>query len=164
MHPTIPDAVIARPPGTLVAIGGEKALTLYIREDPFKLRLYPRDCHAELRVGTWEIDAVILVALVMRLGRCDATTFDAQIDAGSPPGVRLIQCLAAQAGNDAYLVTDVLQRTFRLRNPAREAAGQLLNRLHDHEAWPPEQWQAALARLNQLYPTATALWQACADQ
>jgi hypothetical protein len=163
MRIRIPDEVLQKPPGALLAVATDDELALYLREDPFKLRLYPRNCPAELRLGTWDIDAVILVALVLRLGHCDATTFDCQIDAGSAPGVRLLQCLAGQTAIDAYLLTDTLERTFRLRNTAREDASGIIHRLYHHAAWPPERWQAALGRLNQLYPTASALWHACAE-
>jgi hypothetical protein len=154
----IPADVFAKSPATLVIVSEPTEVTLFLCEDEWGLKKYPRDCPAELRLGSWEIDQVLLVGLLLRLARSDATTFDCWIDAGNPAGVRTLQNLAAQGCINVHVVTHEVARSLRLENPVREDAALLVNRLRSREAWSPEDFQHALARLNKLYPTPQALW------
>ncbi len=154
----LPPAVRRSPSGSLIPVIGDNDLTLYVREDVFDLKKYPRECPGELRMGTWQIDRSLLVVLILRLARSDAATFDCPLDVGNAQGVRILQCLASQNSIDVFIVTDRVVRSLRLPNPLRAFAGKLVKRLHNRTAWSPEEWHTALARLNQLYPTAVALW------
>lgn len=154
----LPPAVLGSPPGSLIPVIGDNDVTLYVREGAFDLKKYPRECPGELRMGTWQIDRSLLVVVMLRLARSYAATFDCPLDAGLASGVRILQCLADQNAVDVFITTDRLIRSLRLPNPLRSVAGELVNRLRNRTAWSPQQWHTALARLNQLYPTAVALW------
>jgi hypothetical protein len=151
--------VLSQPRGSLVAVLDGSGVVLYLREDEWGLRKYPyRECPAELRLGTWEVDPVLLVALMVRLDRNDGLTFDYLINAGEPSGVRLVQNLNGQKYIELCLATDTVVRTFRIKNSFRDAAGQVVNNIRTRPAWSREEFQQASARLSQLYPTPHALW------
>jgi len=161
MRVPVPEHVRRKPRGVMVAETIDSAVVLFVREDLFELKRYPaQKCAVDLRLATWDMSPVLLTALILRLARNDATTFDLQLDVSTPPAVRLLQSLVDQAQIDIHLVTDVVVRSFRIANPVRLDAGYLVNRLRTMPAWPPEAHQEALARLNKLYPTAAALWRA----
>ena len=154
----VPAEVFAKSPATLVIVSEPTEVTLFLCENEWGLKKYPRDCPAELRLGSWDIDQVLLVGLLLRLARSDATTFDCWIDAGNPAGIRTLQNLAAQSCINVHVVTHEVAWSLRLENPAREDAAMLLNRLRSREACSAEEFHRALARLNKLYPTPQALW------
>ncbi len=161
MRVQIPEHVLRKPRGVLVAETIESAVVLFVREDLFELKRYPaQKCAVDLRLATWDMPPVVLAALILRLARNDATTFDLQLDISTPPAVRLLQTLVDQGQIDIHLVTDTVARSFRIANPVRLDAGYLVNRLRTLPGWPPEAHQEALCRLNKLYPTAAALWRA----
>ena len=161
MRIPVPPPVLQRRPGTLNAEIVPPDLVLYLREDSWGMRKYVADAKAEMRLGVWEIGEVLLSILIVRVGRSDVTTFDCQIDLGSAPGVRTMQCLAVQNQIDLHLVTDQVLRSWRLLNPCRLEAARLVDAVRNR-AWDPAQHEAALARVNQLYPTAHSLWWHCA--
>ncbi|MEW6250270.1 MAG: hypothetical protein AB1716_06465 [Planctomycetota bacterium] len=146
-------------PGTLTAtVLPPDNLVLFVREDDWGLKRYPAEPGAELRLGAWEIDELLLTMLIVRIGRSDLTTFDCHIDLGSAPGVRMMQCLAVQPQLELYVVTSRITRSWRWPNPLRLQAAVLVNAARHRPAWEPGAYQAALARLNQLYPTPSSLW------
>jgi hypothetical protein len=158
MRVEVPPAVRNASPGTLIATVVQGDVVLFLRETEFALQRYPAACPVELRLGSWEIDDVLLVALVLRLARSDAATFDCQLDARSPLGIRMLQSLAAQPLVDVHLAGEATVRTFRATNTAMMEAGVLVDRIHSREPWSAEDAEHAMARLNQLYPTARDLW------
>ncbi len=162
MAVTVPSTVLKKPAGTFVATTVEGKVVLFLRDDEWALKKYPRECMVDLRMGSWQFDQVLLVALVLRLAHSDATTFDHLIDVGEPNGVRLLQNLASQTALDVHVVTSRVARTFRVANPTRYDAGYLVNDVRARDAWSTEEFQGAAARLNQLYPTPSALWEKCA--
>jgi hypothetical protein len=137
-------------------------LVLFLRETEWGLMSYPPACHAELRLGSWELDNVLLAALVLRLARHEAATYDRSLDLQSPLGIRVLQGLSAQPQIDVYVTSDHAIRTFRITNQASIQAGQLLDQIQEREPWSAEDMERALGRLNQLYPTASDLWRGCA--
>lgn len=157
----MPPEVRAQAPPALMAISTRKEVTLFLREDAWNLKRYPRACPLELRLGTWEIDKVLLVALAVRVARIDLLCFDCWLDIGNANGVRIIQNLADQPRIDVYLVADDVARSFRVSNPAQLICAQLVDKIREREAWTPEEFQQAMARVNQLYPTPRAVWAAC---
>jgi len=158
MHVQIPPAVLSAAPGSLVATVLQGEVVLFLRETEWGLKRYPTACPVDLRLGSWEIDNVLLVALILRLARSDAATFDYQLDVRSPGGIRMLQCLAVQPQIDVHLASEKTVRTFRAANPGAMEAGILVDKIHSREPWSPEDGERALARLNQLYPTAHDLW------
>lgn len=161
----IPASVLAKPRGSLVAVATGPEVVLYLRDDAFGLKRYPsQGCTVDLRLGTWELDRVTLAALILRLARSDATTFDHHLDVSTPPAVRLLQCLVGQNQIDIHIVTETIARSFRIANPVRLEAGYLVNRLRSLPAWSPDEYRQALVRLTKLYPTAHALWWASLEQ
>jgi hypothetical protein len=164
MAVTVPDFIYERPPGSLTATLIEPDVVLFLRETEFGLRKYPVACPIELRIGTWEIEQVILVTLLLRLSRSDATTYEAWINVGDPLGVRMLQKLKPQPKVGVHFVTDKLARTLRVANPMRVSASGLVHVLRKHHAWTPDQFTAAQRRLSTLYPTAADLWWRCDDQ
>ncbi len=154
----LPESVLSLLPGTLIALPIEDRAMLFLREDQWGLKKYADRCPAELRMCTWDIDAVVLIVFLLRLARTDLTTFEFWIDAGSPGGVRVLQDLAAQPRIDVHLVTDRIARSFRLRNVVRSHVQDLLNVVRSRNAWRPEQFDAVRARICQLYPTPHTLW------
>lgn len=153
----VPESVLFLLPGTLIALPIEDRAMLFLREDQWGLKKYADRCPAELRMCTWDIDAVLLIVFLLRLARTDLTTFEFWIDAGSPGGVRVLQDLAAQPRIDVHLVTDRIARSFRLRNVVRSHVQDLLNVVRSRNAWRPEQFDAVRARICQLYPPPHAV-------
>jgi hypothetical protein len=158
MRVQVPSAVLRAAPGSLVASVVQGEVILFLRETEWDLKRYPPACPVDLRLGSWDIDNVLLVALILRLARSDAATFDCQLDVRSPGGVRMLQCLAVQSQIDVHVASEKTVRTFRATNPAPLEAGILVDKIHSREPWSPEDGERALARLNQLYPTARDLW------
>lgn len=161
MQVAIPRNVLRRPVGTLtVAVPTSRAI-FYVHEDDWGMRKYPRDCPAALRIGTWEVDRVLLVGMVLRLARSDLTTYDTWINIGDANGVRMMQSLTGQTQIDVHVVTDVVARSVRIANPVRFEAASIINTIRKREAWSDDEFQTALGRITQLYPTTPMLWQAC---
>lgn len=157
----LPPAVRSKSPGSLVALVIHSQLELFLRETDWGLKRYPSACPAELRLGSWEIDNVVLVALILRLARSDASTFDCQIDVCTPAGTRVLQCLAGQNQVDVHLAGDQTIRTLRATNPAAVDASYLIDKVRSRTPWTPEELEHALGRLNTLYPTSRDLWWNC---
>ncbi len=161
----IPQPVLESPLGTLTAVAFSNDTVLFVREDDWGLKKYPlRDCPVDLRMGTWDMDGVLLVALVVRFARNDVTTADCCLNVAHAPAVRVLQCLAAQTQIDIHLVIENVARSFRIANPLRMDAGFLVNDIRTIVGWPPEQFNRAATRLNKLFPTPPALWRACEQQ
>lgn len=158
MRLKVPDEIKALPPGRLVALPVDTDVVLYLREEDFGMKRYPRQCPVELRLGTWQIDKVLAAVLLLRLARTDLTTFEFWLNAGEPTGVRTLQCLAAQAFVDVHVVADKEVRSLRVNNPLRVDASQIVNTIRGHNAWSLEDFQRACARISALYPTPHALW------
>jgi hypothetical protein len=162
MRVQVPPAVLDKSPGSLVAMVVQGEVVLFLRETEWGLKRYPTACPVDLRLGSWDINNVLLVALILRLARSDAATFDCQLDASSAGGVRILQCLAVQSQIEVHLASESAVRTFRAANPSPVDAGILVDKIHSREPWSPEDSERALARLNQLYPTACDLWRSIA--
>lgn len=160
----IPPVVFSGAPGALIVDATESAVTLFVREDEWGLKKYPRKCSAQCRLGHWEIDGVMVAALVVRIARVDTPTFEHWIDPGHALGVRTLQNLASQKTIDLHVVVDAVARSFRLPNPARVQAGHLVEVVRRRTAWAPENFQAALKRINTLFPTPNDLWHACGER
>jgi hypothetical protein len=162
MHVQVPPDVLSKPPGSLVATLIHGDVALFVRETEWSLKRYPPACPADLRLGSWEFDQVLLVVLVLRFARNDDTTFDFRIDVQTPLGVRILQGLASQSQVEVHLAADHAVRTLRVTNPLAIEAGCLVDKVRALEPWSAEDTERALTRLNQLYPTARDLWWACA--
>jgi hypothetical protein len=161
----IPSVVQSAPPGALVMTSVDADVVYFIREDEWGLKNYPRECPVEIRLGSWEVGAVLLIGIVVRLARADRTTFDCFVNIGSPTGVRTLQQLAVQPHIDVHIATDGgVVRSFRVANPLRLDAGYFVNTIRSRAAWSEEDFSAALARLNQLHPSPEAMWRACAAE
>lgn len=154
----VPDDIRTMYPGQLVATSTKTEVTLYLREEDFGMKKYPRRCPVELRLSTWEIDHVVAVVILVRLARTDLTTFECWVNAGEPNGVRAMQCLASQPQIDVHVVADREVRSLRRPNPLRLEAMRVVKLVRHREAWPQDGFQRACARITQLYPTAHALW------
>lgn len=154
----IPDGIRTLRPGRLVAAPIDTDVVLYLREEDWGMKKYPRLCPVELRLGTWEIDKVLAVVLLLRLARTDLTTFETWINAGDPNGVRALQCLAGQSNIDVHIVADKQTRSLRAANHLRIDASMIINTIRGRNAWSPEEFQRACARVSRLYPTPHALW------
>lgn len=157
----VPPSVLDKRPGTLVLITADPEVLLFLREDEWGLMKYPAKCPVELRMGTWDVDQVLLVVLLVRLARSDLTTYEAWINVGDPLGVRTLQCLAPQPKIDLHVVTDRIVRSLRVLNPLRLQASELIHTIRNRNAWTPEQFEAAQLRLSRLHPTPSALWWQC---
>jgi hypothetical protein len=158
MRVQVPPAILRESPGSLVATVVQGEVVLFLRETEWGLKRYPPACPVDLRLGSWEIEDVLLVSLIVRLARSDAATFDFQLDVRSPAGIRMLQCLAVQSQVDVHLACEQAVRTFRAANPAPLEAGFLVDKVRARAPWSAEEAERALARLNQLYPTARDLW------
>lgn len=161
---SIPEQVLAQTAPALVISVVRGEVAFFIAETVWGLARYPRTCPVEMRFGTWNIDQVTLVAVVLRLAQSDACTFDYWIDAQSPEGVRILQSLAAQSEIDVHLVTTELARSLRVKNPAVIEAAGLVDQLRTGRRWTPAEYMDAFARINKLYPTAPVLWRGCAPE
>ncbi|HPM22642.1 MAG TPA: hypothetical protein PLP66_01970 [Phycisphaerae bacterium] len=161
---SIPEQVLSQTAPALVVSVARGEVAFFIAETAWGLAKYPRICPVEMRFGTWELDPVTLVAVVLRLAQSDACTFDYWIDTQSPEGVRILQSLAAQNEIDVHLVTTELARSLRVKNPAVIEAASLVDQLRTGRRWTPTEYMDAFARINKLYPTAPVLWRGCAPE
>lgn len=161
----IPDSVLKKPRGTLCPVQLGSEVIIFLREDDWGLRNYPlRDCAVDVRLGVWNVEGVMLAALVVRLARSDKTTFDHQFDLSEPESVRLLQCLAVQPHLDVHIITTGVSRTFRINNVIQFDASYIVDKVRSKRDWTPEVYRSAMNRLNTLYPTPSAMWRNCGDQ
>jgi hypothetical protein len=158
MKESVPQSVLALPPGRLVVVPTEEGATLYLREDNFGMRKYPQRCPFEMRLASWDMDGALAIVLMARLAASDATTFECWIDAAHPAGVRTLQCLASQPYADLHIVTTGITRSLRANNDAQMYPSILLNMIRSRPAWTPEGFAGVIRRLTTLYPTAKSLW------
>ncbi len=158
MLPKLPQVVLEAHPGTLIPVLDLGKVELYLREDEWGLKKYPPSCHLDVRIGTWEIDGVLLAVLLARFNHSDPATFESWINVAEPAGVRLIQALEPQKHLNVNIVTERFARAFRVPNPLRLDAGQLVKQLRRHYAWSLEQYEAAQRRLARMYPSPVKLW------
>lgn len=154
----LPDSVLKLPRGALAATLIDPHVVLFLREEEWGLKKYPAHCPVEVRLGTWELEPVILVALLLRLARSDATTFETWINIGEPLGVRTLQHLERQATIDVHVVTDRIARSLRAAGTFRASASDLVRTIRAREAWTQAQFANAQKQLTKRYPTASALW------
>jgi len=157
----VPRDILEKPPATLTAALLESDTALFLRMDPWDLGTLPRRCSADLRLGVWDIDDVLLFALALRLAHNDTTTFDCMIDIGQPSGMRVIDGFSNQDHLDVHVITDTLARSLRLVNADRTTASRIAQRVRSHAAWTVEDFRRAATRLNRLYPTPHSLWWSC---
>lgn len=160
----IPAEVRAKPRPALAVVTSRTEVTLFLCEDEWLLKRYPRDCPLEVRLGSWEIDNVLLVAILLRVARTDEKTFDCWLDVANPHGLRIIQNLTAQSDVEIHLTADEVFRSFRLANPVRLDAMRMVEKVRMHAAWSAEDFSRALARQNRLYPTPHAVWWSCEEK
>lgn len=161
MRVEVPEVIFALPPGRLMAMARDAQVVLFLREDEWGMKKYPQRCPADLRIGTWDVDDVLLVVLLLRLMRTDLTTFEYWINICESSGVRLLQDLSAQAQIAAQVVTDCTVRSLRMMNTLRAGAAALVETAGRRNAWSPEEFARVRDRIWQLHPTAGALWWNC---
>lgn len=150
--------IYARPTGSFLPVEGASGYALFVRESDFGLMKYPRDATAELCLRVMDRRPVLLCAALIRLAKCDVTTFEYWINCGRPDGVRLIQFLSTARSLDLYLVTDKPKRSFRVSNTEQQLARRIEREVRSRNAWSDEAFKAALADVNRRYPTSAALW------
>ncbi len=160
MRTAIPSSVLETPPATLSAVFVPPSLTLFVHEDQWGLKKYAPDAKAGLRLGVWEFDKILVSVITVRIGQSDLTTFDCSINVGTPPGVRIMQCLAAQSRIELLLVTNQAMRSWPMPNTVRSEADALVQAVRLRRAWGDAEYRDAMNRLNRLYPTAHSLWRA----
>ncbi len=157
MKITVPASVLDRPPGSLNTVADDHAVTLFLREDEWGRRYSP-GCAAELRLGRWEIDDVLLTTLLLRVARRDETTFECWINVATAVGLRIFQLLTKQDRLDIHVVTDRVLHSFTAANRLQEAAQRIVDEMRSRRTWSSDEFECALGRLSVLYPSPQALW------
>ncbi len=155
---TEPDAILELPPGSLLVSHENDVARVRIREDPVRFSRYPRRCAAGLRVTTWDCHPVLLVALLVRIGRSNVTTFHRWLNASDNADLRILQALADQARVEIEVVTEGATRLLSTVNPARVVCRETLEQIRRRRTWTPQQFTVACAAVDRLYPTAYAAW------
>lgn len=161
MQLQIPALVHQQPAGRLLVAAVDADVVLYLREDDWGMKKYPRHCPGQLRMGSWDRDGVLAVAVLLRLARSDATTFEHWINPADAAAVRTLQCLAGQTQVDVHVVADSEVRSLRLANPLLLPASRIVNNIRHRQAWTEDDFQRLCARIAQLYPTPASLWWNC---
>lgn len=163
MQIRVPPYVRQMSKGRMVITAHDTDAVVYIRDDDWGMRNYPRQCPAELRIGTWDVNNAMAAVLLVRLARSDLTTFESWMNAADPNIVRVLQCLASQSQIDIHVVADSEVRSLRAANKLQFDASQIINAIRSRDAWSDADFQAACSRIAQLYPTPHALWRACPE-
>ncbi len=157
---SVPQAVIDQPPRTLAVLALDAEVVVYLREADFRLRTMSRNCAAEVRLGSWDIEGIKVVVLALRLDHNDAMTFEYWLNVGEPAGVRVLQGLAAQKTIDVVVVGENETRFYRVGSSGVRAAGQLVKQIRRQGAWSAQAFRQACTRVSQLYPSSAPMWQA----
>lgn len=158
MQLQIPAIVRKQAAGRLIVTAAESGVVLYLREDDWGMKKYPRQCPVELRMCHWDMEGVLAVAVLLRLARNDATTFEHWINPADAKSTRTLQCFANQTHVDVHIVADAEVRSLRPPNSLLVPAASLVNDIRRRQAWTSGDFQRISARLARLYPTAAALW------
>lgn len=158
MQLQIPAHVRKQPAGRLTVASADSDVVLYLREDDWGMKKYPRQCPGQLRMCHWDMDGVLAVAVLLRLARSDATTFEHWINPADTVSVRTLQCFAGQTHVDVHIVADSEVRSLRLPNSLLVPASTLVNDIRRRQAWTSGDFRRVCGRLAKLYPTPAALW------
>lgn len=162
---SLPPDVLAKPAGSVVLDSRGTGISLFVREDSFNLKQYPRPCSVELVMPIWDKPPVIAAALLVRLARRDAMTHQIWINAGNPRGIHTLKNLSTTENIEVHVVTDRVERSLRTPNTVKRHAMRLLRRLAGQvHAWDDEEFDRARASIDTLYPTPARLWIACRNK
>lgn len=157
---TVPQSVIDQPLRTLQLLALDSEVVVYLREADFRLRTMSRNCAAQVRLGAWDIGEVKVVVFALRLDHNDAMTFEYWLNVGEPAGVRVLQCLAAQKTIDVVVVGEEDTRFYRVPSTGAHIASRIVKQIRRQGAWSEAAFRQATTRVSQLYPSASAMWQA----
>lgn len=157
---TIPKSILAKPRGCMQIHSDGEDVSLFIREEKIHIGDYPRCCHTDIKMPTWDSPPILAIALLVRLARRELMTFQTWINAGNPAGVRIVQALGRQRVLDIRLTTDEgIARTFRCGNTVRSTARRVVRQIENRaKAWSNEKFDEVCNHIDRLYPTQSALW------
>ena len=162
----VPRAMLNKAAGWMLLKPTEDGLHVYIREDKANIGLYPRPCSVDLRLPSWDMPPVIVVALLVNVARRERLTFQTWINAGSLPGTRILTNLSNERRIHVHIVTDRIERSIRTPNVMKRQAKELLRRISSEtDRWNEEEVEQAQKQIHTLYPSSWKMWQAlCRDQ
>lgn len=154
----VPPAVRNAGLRTLSVHCSEDGAAVYLREDDFRLRVIQRQPVAELRLGRFDSEGVLVAVLLLRLDRNDAMTFETWVNAGTPAGVRTLQTLGDRTSVDLVLVGNTETRVLPLRSGIGPTARRIVDEIRTRPAWNESAFSAACRRVSGLYPGVKDLW------
>lgn len=157
---TFPKTILAKRSGCMELHCEGEDVALFIREQKIHVGDYPRSCHADVKLPTWDSPPILAIALLARLARRELMTFQSWINGGNPTGVRTIQALARQRVLDIHLVTEEgVARTLRCGNTVRGIARRIVGELERRaKAWSDDKFEEVCGQIDRLYPTPSGLW------
>lgn len=141
----------------------ERGAAAFVRLSELDMLRLPRLCVLDLRFGAWDVEGVIVAALLVRLEKRVEHTYRVWIDGATPSGVGIVQNLSRQRDFWVHLVGDFDRRVSRTRNSLCIRARRMLAELERRKPWPRERFDAVTAALDTLYPTFSQLWVAIRD-
>lgn len=159
MTTQVPPSVFEQRPGTMLAFA-DPNVRLFVIEEEWNIRRYPRSANVELRLGRWKVNSVQLAMIMLRVEGDPTMAFEVWIDACSQQGAQTLQALVPQEHIDIFVTTNTIERSYRVRNPWRVIAADLLREIRGHALWSPADFASAQRRFNTLYPTPGVVWNA----
>lgn len=154
----VPKVVWERRPGSMVVVPYDSIITMWVREDEWGLRRYSRRFPVQVQMGAWDIDGILLIVMLARFGDQNSTTFEYWVDACTMEGLAILQHLVPQHHIDLFIVTDRIVRSFRVRNPWRIIASDLIREIRGRRTWTGNDYSRTQAGLSKLFPTPDSLW------
>lgn len=148
------------PPMTLKIM--PSGATIFIREDPGRIQSYPPRAETALRLPTWEAAPVALIALLVRIGQRPDLTFQMWLNATVAQHMAGLQQLARDTHVYVEIMTQRVERVYRVENPLRRKATAITQQLQSRIGWwDDDLYTQTWEQLNRLYPTPDSVWQQC---
>lgn len=156
-------ALLAAAPGTFyVGVAGTQ-IELVVREDGVRIERYPRQCAVDMKLAVWLCESVLPVALLVRLGKSNLTTFHRWINATQSGDLRILQALTRMDTLEVRLIWEAGERVFPWRNGLQHAARTLISRVQGVRPWTAADFERERRRIDHELPTAHAAWWAVVE-
>jgi len=157
-----PKSILTKAAGWMVLQPTTHALQVFIKEDRANLRNYPHPCSVDVRLPSWDMSPIVVVALLVNMARRERLTFQTWVNLGTARGIQVLSSLSKDARIYVHVVTDHVDRTIRAPNLVKRHAATLIKQVSARRRnWDEDDFAQACQQLSAFYPTTLRLWRAC---
>lgn len=142
----------------------EQGAVVFVRISDEEMIKLPRLCLLDVRLGAWERQSAIAIALLLRIEKKVELTYEMWINGAAPNGVGVLKNLSRQRDIYVRLVSGSEQRPLRTRNTVSLRAARLVAELTTRRTWTEEDFEHASQWVDMQYPTFSRLWVAIRDE